>query len=236
MENKEIIEDSCSFCKAKGKSCFKALKQEDVSILDSEKVTNVYKKKHILFHEGARPLGVYCVRKGKIKVYKRGVDGKEQIVQIAKEGDLLGYRSIISEEPYPVTAETLEDTYICFLTKHDFNDMLIKSTELNNTLLKQACIELGDFTEKITNQAQLSVRERAAIALYKLYWVYGGTDQYNSVEINLTRDDLANIVGTATETFIRLLHDFKEEKIIVSKGRIIKIIDPLKLKKIGHLS
>lgn len=178
----------------------------------------------MLFHEGTRPLGVFCINSGKVKVYRLGADGKEQIMKISTGGDVLGYKALISEEHYPVTAETLDDCTICFVPKHDFLSLLSENPEFNRKILQAVCHELGLMSEKLTNLAQKSVRERLAISLLMLKDTYGIEGEKNeAVEINLTREDLANIVGTATETLIRLLHDFKEENLISTKGRKIKV-------------
>lgn len=202
--------------------------------LSEKKSFRTYKKKEFLFEEGVRPKGVYCINRGKAKVFKRGIDGKEQIVHLAREGDLLGYRALISDEAYPVSCAALEECSICFIPKSDFLAILADVPVLYEQLLKQACRELGVMTSKLTNLAQKTVKERAAIGLLLLQDIYS-TPEDGAVTINLTREDLANIVGTATETLIRLLHSFKDEAIIESKGRKITILDTAALERIANL-
>lgn len=227
---------TCEECKTRNGSKFGGLCAHELESLSSNKSCTLYKKGQVMFYEGTRPLGVFCINEGKVKVYKTGDDGKDQIIQIAKEGDLLGYRAMISEESYPVTAEALEGAKVCFIPKSNFLRLLEENSEFNHLILKEACKELGLMTENLTNLAQKSVRERLAVSLLMLKDTYGlnGHDD-GPVEINLTREDLANIVGTATETVIRLLHDFKEEKVIETKGRKIRVIDPDRLVKIGNI-
>jgi len=182
-------------------------------------------------------MGVYCINKGKLKLYKLGNEGKEQIIQLAKEGEILGYRSMMSEELYPVSAETLEECHVCFIPKQDFLEMLANNHELYAKLFKHACHELGIMTQNVTNLAQKTVRERLAITFIMLKETYGVDHEENDkVVINLTREDLANIVGTATETLIRLLHDFKEDNIISTAGRKIIIEKEEELIRIANLS
>jgi len=227
----------CQFCSTRSSSVFDGLCAHTISTVNGYKSTNVYRKGQILFHEGTRPLGVYCINKGKIKLYKLGNEGKEQIIQLAKEGEILGYRTMISEEVYPVSAETLEECHVCFIPKQDFLDMLSENQELYAKLFKHACHELGIMTQNVTNLAQKTVRERLAISLIMLKETYGVDHSENDkVVINLTREDLANIVGTATETLIRLLHDFKEDNIITTKGRKIIIENEKELIRIANLS
>jgi CRP-like cAMP-binding protein len=223
MNSKKAPKISCEDCSSRGQSLFGVLcAHELTNVSDAKSCTN-YKKGQVLFHEGTRPLGVFCINKGKVKVYRLGADGKEQIMKITKEGDVLGYKAMISEETYPVTAETLEDCTICFVPKNDFLTLLSENPNFNKKLLQAVCQELGVMSEKLTNLAQKSVRERLAITLLMLKDTYGMEGEKEAVEINLTREDLANIVGTATETLIRLLHDFKEESLISTKGRKIKV-------------
>jgi len=218
---------TCEVCKSRSSSPFGVLCGERLSQVSENKSCTLYKKGQVLFHEGTRPLGVFCVNKGKIKVYKIGFDGKEQIINIVGEGTLLGYKAMLAEESYTVSAETLEDCTICFLSKPNFLQALSESSDLNHQIMKQVCHELGVMTENLTDQAQRTVRERLAITLLKLRDTYGMDYSDNGpVEINLTREDLANIVGTATETLIRLLQEFKQDNLISTKGRKIKIDSP----------
>jgi CRP/FNR family transcriptional regulator len=230
------IDLECQNCGIRNDSVFGGLCAHTVSTINGYKSTNVYRKGQILFHEGTRPLGVYCINKGKIKLYKLGNEGKEQIIQLAKQGDILGYRAMISEEVYPVSAETLEESQVCFIPKQDFLQMIADNHELYARLFKHACHELGLMAQNVTNLAQKTVRERLAITLIMLKETYGvDPGEEDKVVINLTREDLANIVGTATETLIRLLHDFKEDLIITTKGRKIILENERELIRIANL-
>lgn len=236
MKNKRI-DLSCDECKTLNKGMLSGVCSHVLTDMTDNKTCTMYKKGQVLFHEGTRPLGVFCINQGMVKVYKTGMDGKEQIIQLAKEGDLLGYRSMIGEELYPVSAETLSEASVCFIPKTDFLNALNNDPDFNQKLLKAVCKELGVMAESITNIAQRSVRERLAITLLLLKDTYG-TEPSNDgpVEINLTREDMANMVGTATETLIRLLHDFKEEKLIETNGRKIKVLNSKALVKVANLA
>ena len=197
----------------------------------------MYKKGQILFHEGTRPLGIYCINTGKVKVYKIGTDGKEQILRITKAGDMMGYKAMLAEEYYSMSAETLEDCTICFISKQNFLDTLKGSNDLNQRIMREICHEYGLMAEEVTHQAQKSVRERFALTLLKLKDTYGleGSAEDGPVEINLTREDLANMVGTATETLIRLLNEFKEDGMLETNGRKIRILDAKQLVRTARL-
>jgi CRP/FNR family transcriptional regulator len=162
-----------------------------------------------------------------VKVFARGDEGKEQIIHIAKEGEIIGFRAMFSGDHYRVSATTLEECNICFIAKDEFLDMIDSNPSLRNGIIKELSKELGDRAVFITNMAQKSVRERLAFALMLLGDVYGAE------QINLTREDMANFVGTATETLIRLLKDFKEEGIIDIHTRKLEILDKERLYKIA---
>ena len=226
----------CTECEARKGSVFSGLCAHNLTQLNEQKSANTYKKGQILFHEGTRPMGIFCINRGKVKIYRLGSDGKEQIITIASVGDVLGYKAMLSEENYSVSGETLEDCNICFIPRVNFLEMLEQSSELYQRLLKKVCQEMGLMIEKLINLAQKSVRERMALTLVMLHDTYG-LDAVNNgpVVINLTREDLANIVGTATETLIRLLHDFKDEGLVSTEGRRIMITDPVQLARVGGL-
>ncbi len=214
---------SCATCGARKSSLFGNFCEHEVSHIDEHKSCSFYKKNQPLFIEGSFPRGVFCLNQGKVKVFTRGDEGKEQIIHIAKEGEIIGFRAMFSGEPYKVSASTLEECNICFIGKEDFLNMIDTNPSLRNGIMKELSKELGDRAVFITNMAQKSVRERLAFAMLILADIYG------EEEINLTREDMANFVGTATETLIRLLKDFKDEGIIEIHTRKIEVIDKEKL-------
>ena len=218
---------SCATCQARKNSLFSANFDENLSHLEEHKSCSYFKKNQPLFIEGSFPRGVYCLNQGKVKVFARGDEGKEQIIHIAKEGEIIGFRAMFSGDMYKVSATALEDANICFISKDDFLDMIDTNPTLRNGIMRELSKELGDRAVFITNMAQKSVRERLAAALIILDDVYSGE------QINLTREDLANFVGTATETLIRLLKDLKEEGVIDIHTRKLELIDKDKLMKIA---
>ena len=218
---------SCATCQARKNSLFSANFDENLSHLEEHKSCSYFKKNQPLFIEGSFPRGVYRLNQGKVKVFARGDEGKEQIIHIAKEGEIIGFRAMFSGDMYKVSATALEDANICFISKDDFLDMIDTNPTLRNGIMRELSKELGERAVFITNMAQKSVRERLAAALIILDDVYSGE------QINLTREDLANFVGTATETLIRLLKDLKEEGVIDIHTRKLEIIDKDKLMKIA---
>lgn len=220
------IDLECQFCKARGNSQFSDLTEDELSILSSHKSCVSYKKGQTLFYEGTRPMGIFCINRGKVKVYKMGSNGREQILFIAQPGDFLGYRSMLSEEFYGASATVIEPAAICFIPKSDFLTILNSNPSFFQKLMKAVCHELGVMEDKLAQLAQKSVRERLASTILMLKETYGMEgDGSDVIDIALSREDLANIVGTATETVIRLLSEFKSDGMIALEGKRIKVLD-----------
>ncbi|MFH1319192.1 MAG: Crp/Fnr family transcriptional regulator [Bacteroidota bacterium] len=214
---------------------FEGLSKDEKVILESHMVTHIYQKGQVIFRRGAAPSGVFVLNKGKVKKYTIGSDGKQHIFYICSSGEVLGYHALLSEETYPDFAQTLEDSTISFIPREDFINVLELSKTLNKKLLKNLSHEFTVFINSTTVLAQKTVRERLALALLMLKEKYQ-KDRSNddSIEIVMSRDDMANIVGTATETLVRLLHDFKEDRVIETQGRSIKILNLAMLVKIAN--
>ena len=193
-----------------------------------------FKKGQIMMHEGSRPNGVYCIYSGKAKLFRLGTEGKEQIIRFAKEGDLIGYRALLSSEQLSASIQVLEDTHACFIPRSEMFKMIEINSKFSLEVMKMACHELGEAGRLITNLAQKTVRERLAEVLLLLVSTFG-TDENGNIDVSLTREEIANIVGTATESVIRLLSEFKDDEYIVLKGRKIKIMNKPALAKVGQV-
>ncbi len=223
----------CLDCRHRQVGKFKDMKPEFLDTLNINKTCNIYKKGQLLLREGSRPMGVYCIKKGKVKVFKLGQQGKEQITGILKEGDLVGYRAMLGDSLFHVSVEALEDVVACHIPKSDFITAFESDKSLHTKIIGELSNEVIGLTSIITDLAQKPVRERTAAALVMLRDVYKDGNEETSIDINLTRESLANIVGTATETLIRILHDFKEEGLIESKGRKLTVKDLKTLERVG---
>lgn len=224
----------CEDCFVKLHTSFRTLSEDQINVLNFEKACNLYKRGDIVYHEGHSGNGVYCVNKGVLKLYKTGFDGKEQIIRFAKAGDLIGFRSVLSDEISCTTAKVVEDAVLCFIPAKLFVQLAKDNAEFSMHLIKLSCKELGESNKYILDLAQKNLRERVAEVLLLLYDTFE-LDEENTIKVSLTREEVANIVGTATESVIRQLSDFKKEKVIDLKGRKIKILDIKKLKKISGL-
>ncbi len=224
----------CEDCFIKLKTGFRNLSPEQIDLLNYEKACNLYKRGDIIYHEGHRGNGVYCINRGIIKLYKTGIDGKEQIIRFAKPGDLIGFRSVLSEEVSCTTAKAIEDSVLCFIPSKLFIQLAKENPEFSMHLIRLSCKELGESNKYILDLAQKNLRERVAEVLLLLYDTFD-IDIKNFIRVSLTREEVANIVGTATESVIRQLSEFKKEGVIDLKGRKIKLIKLKELKKISGL-
>lgn len=185
-------------------------------------------------HEGARPQGVYCIHNGKVKLYTLGTEGKEQIIRFVTSGDLIGYRSILSDEPISASATALEDTHACYIPKSSFFKVIQDNPKFSLNLLKLSCHELGEAGKMITSLAQKNVKERLAEILLILNTTFG-EDEDGYIDINLTREEIANMVGTATESVIRLISELRKEGYIRSKGKRIALEDRVSLRQMAAI-
>lgn len=223
---------NCSLCENRDLSAFKNLGDADLKHISEIKTCVSFKKGQVIMHEGARPQGVYCVHSGKAKMYKMGAEGKEQIIRFMTKGDLIGYRSILSDETITASISALDDTFACYIPKSSFFEVIARNPKFSLNILEKACHELGQTSKIITSLAQKTVRERLAEILLILRTTFGETEE-GYLDILLTREEIANMVGTATESAIRLLSEFKEEELIRTSGRKIKVLDPIKLRQIA---
>lgn len=191
-------------------------------------------KGRTLYKEGNYSKGAYILRKGKIKIYQTNKDGKEQLAYIYRKGEIMGYRPLLCEEPHPVSAAALEDCIISFIPKKFFLHALSESPVLNRRLLNNLSHEFTVWINKLSIFAQQPVKERVAISLLILNEKYRKEGENTQpVSINLSREDIANYVGTTIETLVRILRHLKDDNIIATKGRKITILKPKELEKMA---
>lgn len=232
----DILENVDNICSLfENPEILKHFSKEELSELSHEKKVLTYKKGDLLIEEGATPKGIYYIDKGTAKMFKLGFNGKEQILRFIKTGDILGYRSILSKQPYGASATAMEDTEACFIPEKFFIKVLEHHPKLAFDILRRISEDLGESAQTITFLAQKTVRERLAEVLLLLEKKLG-TDKDGFIKISLTREEMANLIGTATESAIRLISEFKTDHLIEVEGRKIKILDHQKLVKLGHVN
>ena len=233
LEKQTLIEENLQ--KVFNDEAFKQmLSQEDYAAYLSTKQTLKFHKGETIFEDGGTPNGVYFLSKGTAKLSKQGVYGKEQILRFIKEGDLIGYRSLLCGEDFQAKAEAMTEVEAQFLPSEIFLHLLEVAPKLSFVMLQKIAFELGESANTVTFLAQKTVRERLAEILLLLEQKLG-TDPEGFIKISLTREEIANIIGTATESAIRLISEFKQDGLIEVEGRNLKIINHEKLIKLGHV-
>ncbi len=219
----------CSECKARMDSIFDSLNLDEIQKLDHIKACQFYKKGEVLFNQGAYPRGLFCVQSGKIKVTQTGIDGKEQIVHLIHDGNVMGHRAILSEDKYSCSAVAMEDSHVCFIPKAPFYSMVEQNSKLALKIAHLLSDELKEAEQKITHTSQHPVKDRLAQALLYLKQNYGFESDQATLNVTIKREDLANLVGTTRETATRLLYEFQENKLIELVGKKIKFLNESKL-------
>lgn len=219
----------------KNSSILSDLPAEETKMLFVNRTEKKYKKGEIIFWEGAFPFGIFYIVEGKAKKYKLDKSGKEQIIYVANTGELLGYHAILAGERYPDSAAALEESLIAFIPGKDFQNVLQNSEILNRRLLKALSHEFTVLTNNLSLFSQKSVKERLALQLIVLREKYKKNFKSGvTVEIKMSQEDLASLVGTVRENVARILSEFKEAGVITTKGSKITVLDVTKLIKIAN--
>lgn len=219
----------CEHCIARQLNSMKSLTKEELKRVSDCKTTKFYKKGDIIFGEGESLGGVFCVRHGVAKLTKLSANGNEQTVKLLGKGELLGQRSIISHERTNLSAIALNDIELCYVPKDQIVDSLQKNQVFSFDVLQHLAKDLRNAEDDLIDMAQKSVKQRLAQALIHVKKTFG-KDENGYLNLVLSRDDYANIVGTATESAIRIISQFKKDKLITTQGKKIKIENLQKLK------
>lgn len=219
----------CEQCIIKQFNSLKSLTKDELVRISSCKTSHTIKKGTVIFEEGDTINGVYCVKDGICKLSKLSENGKDQIVKMVVKGQLLGQRSLVSGESSNLQATALNDMEVCFIPKAEIMADLQKNPKFSFDVLKDMAHDLKEADDIIVNMAQKSVRQRLAEALIYIHDSFG-VNPDGTLSVLLSREDFANIVGTATESAIRVLSQFKKEGLISTIGKHIKIesLDGLK--------
>jgi CRP-like cAMP-binding protein len=222
---------NCDQCIVRQFNSLKSLTKEELVRISACKISKKVKKGQLIFDEGEKINGIYCIREGICKLTKLSANGKDQIVKLVVRGDLIGQRSLVSEEVANLSARALSEMEVCFIPKHEIMTDLHENNDFAFDVLKAMAKDLKEADNIIVNMAQKSVRQRLAEALIYIYTGFG-TDENGMLSIVLSREDYANIVGTATESVIRILSQFKKDGFISTKGKQIKVEDLAALKRV----
>lgn len=220
----------CEQCIVREFSSLKALNKDELLKIANCKSSYIIKKGEPIFEEGENVNGIYCIKDGVCKLSKLSANGKDQIVKLVSKGELLGQRSMISDEPVNLSAIALEDMEVCFIPKSEIMGLFNQNNNFSMNVMKAICGDLKEADDHMVNMAQKTVKERLAETLLYLKDTFGTNDD-QSLKTQLSREELASIIGTATESCIRLLSDFNKNGLIEIKGKKIFLKNVAKLIK-----
>ncbi|UUC47377.1 Crp/Fnr family transcriptional regulator [Flavobacterium cerinum] len=223
----------CEQCIVREFSSLKALNKEELLKIAGCKTSYTIKKGEPIFEEGEITNGIYCVKDGVCKLSKLSQNGKDQIVKLVKPGELLGQRSMISDEPANLSAIALEDMQVCFIPKSEILAFFNNNNQFSMNVMKTICGDLKEADDHMVSMAQKSVKERLAETLLYLHDTFG-VNPDETLKIQLSREELSSIIGTATESCIRLLSDFNKSGLITLTGKKISLKDKNQLRKMAE--
>jgi len=216
----------CGTCPTRFMNLFHSLPPEALEVFNRSKVVNFYKKGQLLFYEGSKPLGVYCINSGRVKLYKTGEDGKQHILRIYGKGEILGLASIFAGRDYTTSAEAIEDSVICFIEKSGFFPFLSRYPNLALEVIRNLSQEVMTEEEQIQVLALKTADQRLAQLLLMLKETFGHPENSHIVlSLPLSRKEMAEMIGTTPETVIRLLKQFEKRGFVEIRGRRIVILD-----------
>lgn len=222
----------CEQCIVREFSSLKALNKDELIKMANCKTSYTIKKGEPIFEEGESVNGIYCIKDGVCKLSKLSANGKDQIVKLVKPGELLGQRSMISDEATNLSAVALEDMEVCFIPKSEILGFFNQNNQFSMNMMKSICGDLKESDDHMVSMAQKTVKQRLAETLIYLDDNFGRNED-GSLHIQLSREELAGMIGTATESCIRLLSEFNKTALIDLNGKKITIVDKNKLKRLA---
>lgn len=230
-----IKKGDCLNCITSPDSMFNILTDEEKDILIKSHSCSFYKKGEIIYKEGDKPNGLICLSQGKVKIFKEGVGGREQIVRMAKTLSFIGYRAMFAGDNYISSAVALEDSVICIIDRESIHKVLRSNGEFGLRLIQELAQELGFSNTRTVSLTQKHIRGRLAESLLFLKDTYGYEEDNETIKVYLSREDIANLSNMTTSNAIRTLSTFAAEEVIAIDGRKIKIVNLAKLQRISEL-
>lgn len=228
---KEKIE--CNKCKSLTCFVIQYCEGEYLNKISLSKNQNYYKKGDSIFREGNTMLGIHFIQNGGVKVVTPSLNGREQVVRLASDGDILGHR-VLGNDKYYFNAIALMDTNVCFIETSIFRDACMNTPEFAYNLVLFYALELRRTELRVKYHAQMNIREKVAEAFVYLNEIFGTNQKTKTLNIEFSRQELADTAGTTPEQVTRQLSDFEDEKLILRKKRAIQIIDVKGLESIVH--
>ncbi|PKB00360.1 CRP-like cAMP-binding protein [Flavobacteriaceae bacterium MAR_2009_75] len=227
------MESRCENCIVRQFNSLRAMTKDELKKVSDAKVSKKIKKGDPLFEEGQKLDGVFCVRDGVSKLSKLSTNGKDQVVKLATKGSVIGQRSVIAEEHTNLSAVAVNDMEVCFVPKENILNTLQRNPHFAVEVLRHMAHDLKEADDVIVNMSQKTVKQRVAEAFLYLKQNFG-EDKNGFLRLTLSREDIANVVGTATESCIRIISEFKKKGYLDTSGKKIKISDERGLKDLAQ--
>ncbi len=228
-------QEKCKNCIDSKLSIFTVLTEDEKVILSQNHECKSIRKGDIIYLEGETPSGLICLSEGKAKIFKEGLNNREQIVRMAKPVGFIGYRALFAGDLYRSSAVAIEDSCICIIPKENIFKVLRLNSELAIKIISYMANELGEANSRTVTLTQKHIRGRLADALLFLKETYGMEDDNATLKVYLSREDVANLSNMTTSNAIRTLSSFAGEKVISINGRRIKILDIHQLERISEI-
>lgn len=226
---------NCIDVLVKKNSVFSVLNGEEIELLYQNYTCTSFKKNEVIFKESERPSGLICLQQGKVKIYKEGIGGREQIVRMAKPVSFIGYRALFADENHIASAQAIENSVVCTIGKAALEQILRNNSEFALRIIKSLANELGFANKRTVTLTQKHIRGRLAESLLFLKDTYGLEEDGYTINIYLSREDVAHLSNMTTSNAIRTLSAFAKEGIIDVNGRRISIKDNKKLERISDM-
>ena len=214
---------------------WRLLSEEERELIKGDARIVKFRKNEIIHGEGDDPKDLMCLLSGKVKIYKNGVGGRNQIIRMIRPIQYFGYRAYFAKEPYVTASAAFESATICFISMHLIERILKSNNQMAFFFIQMLSFDLGIADQRVVNLTQKHVRGRLAESLIFLKESYGLEEDGATIDIYLTREDLANLSNMTTANAIRTLAAFVNEGVIFLDGRKIKIIDEEGLRKISKI-
>lgn len=225
----------CQKCIDNQESIFKVLTKEQKHILLSSMNCISYRKNEIIFKEGFNPSGLISLAKGKVKIFKDGINGKEQIIRLARPGDFIGFRALFANDSYNASAGAFEDSVVCIFNKNKLAKIIEENYLFSIQIINFLANKLGQAENHIVSLTQKHLRGRLAESLLRLADTYGFESDNQTVKICLYREDLANLANMTTSNAIKTLYNFRDERVIELDGKKIKVLNYQVLERISRM-
>lgn len=216
---------SCYYCSVKENSVFNFCNEAELKTIGILKSCILFKKGEQIFKESDLPKFLYCINKGTAKLSRLNQDGKEQILHLAKGGDIMGYRAILSGDTFSCSAIAIEDTIVCTIPKKNFISLVENNSKLAFKMIELFSKKLKDVEKGMATMRHSTVKERVCASLLMLKENYGFEEDGLTINTKLSRETLANLSGTTRETATRTLFELQNENILELADKKIKIIN-----------